>query len=132
MREIRQSGSEGGGNEQTVSPYPYLSFTYRIFGSACLNTEELRWGSPTATPPFKPLGFAPKRKLKDIFVQPSASFRVNPWLFFCPAPLLLVFLDSPLLRRMTEEEARPIGFYRHISASLHSPPLHSLKLGKMG
>ena len=23
MREIRQSGSEGGGNEQTVSPYPY-------------------------------------------------------------------------------------------------------------
>ena len=24
MREIRQSGSEGGGNEQTVSPYPYL------------------------------------------------------------------------------------------------------------
>ena len=25
MREIRQSGSEGGGNEQTVSPYPYLA-----------------------------------------------------------------------------------------------------------
>jgi hypothetical protein len=25
MREIRQSGSEGGGNEQTVSPYPYGS-----------------------------------------------------------------------------------------------------------
>ena len=25
MREIRQSGSEGGGNEQTVSPYPYIS-----------------------------------------------------------------------------------------------------------
>ena len=24
MREIRQSGSEGGGNEQTVSPYPYV------------------------------------------------------------------------------------------------------------
>jgi hypothetical protein len=24
MREIRQSGSEGGGNEQTVSPYPYF------------------------------------------------------------------------------------------------------------
>ena len=27
MREIRQSGSEGGGNEQTVSPYPY-SYKY--------------------------------------------------------------------------------------------------------
>ena len=26
MREIRQSGSEGGGNEQTVSPYPYFTF----------------------------------------------------------------------------------------------------------
>jgi len=26
MREIRQSGSEGGGNEQTVSPYPYGSW----------------------------------------------------------------------------------------------------------
>jgi len=25
MREIRQSGSEGGGNEQTVSPYPYVA-----------------------------------------------------------------------------------------------------------
>ena len=37
-----------------------LSFTYRLFGSACLNTEELRWGSPTATPPFEPLDFAPK------------------------------------------------------------------------
>ena len=24
MREIRQSGSEGGGYEQTVSPYPYI------------------------------------------------------------------------------------------------------------
>ena len=29
MREIRQSGSEGGGNEQTVSPYPYL-FCYLV------------------------------------------------------------------------------------------------------
>ena len=28
MREIRQSGSEGGGNEQTVSPYPYLKTTF--------------------------------------------------------------------------------------------------------
>ena len=26
MREIRQSGSEGGGHEQTVSPYPYFTF----------------------------------------------------------------------------------------------------------
>jgi len=24
---------------------------------ACLKTEELRWGSPTATPPFEPLDF---------------------------------------------------------------------------
>ena len=31
MREIRQSGSEGGGNEQTVSPYPYLSFSFSFF-----------------------------------------------------------------------------------------------------
>ena len=32
MREIRQSGSEGGGNEQTVSPYPYLAprLRYRL------------------------------------------------------------------------------------------------------
>ena len=30
MREIRQSGSEGGGNEQTVSPYPY-PFTITLF-----------------------------------------------------------------------------------------------------
>ncbi len=28
MREIRQSGSEGGGNEQTVSPYPYLGYSF--------------------------------------------------------------------------------------------------------
>ena len=28
--------------------------------SACLKTEELRWGSPTATTPFEPLDFAPK------------------------------------------------------------------------
>jgi len=26
----------------------------------------LRWGSPTATPPFEPLGLAPKEMLKDI------------------------------------------------------------------
>ena len=32
----------------------------------CLKTEELRWGSPTATPPFEPLGLAPKEMLKDI------------------------------------------------------------------
>jgi len=33
MREIRQSGSEGGGNEQTVSPYPYLvSFDLWMLG----------------------------------------------------------------------------------------------------
>jgi hypothetical protein len=31
MREIRQSGSEGGGNEQTVSPYPYFAFFYILF-----------------------------------------------------------------------------------------------------
>gem|GEM_PF-2502071 len=29
---------------------------------ACLKIEELRWGSPTATPPFKPLNFAPALK----------------------------------------------------------------------
>ena len=31
MREIRQSGSEGGGNEQTVSPYPYALPCYLYF-----------------------------------------------------------------------------------------------------
>jgi hypothetical protein len=36
-----------------------LPFTYHLFGSACLKTEELRWGSPTATPPFEPLDLAP-------------------------------------------------------------------------
>ena len=30
MREIRQSGSEGGGNEQTVSPYPYRGIVKRV------------------------------------------------------------------------------------------------------
>ena len=35
-----------------------LPFTYRLFGSACLKAEELRWGSPTATPPLEPLDFA--------------------------------------------------------------------------
>ena len=72
-------------------------------------------------------------KSKDVFCFreiPCSS--VANLLLLLPCALLLVFLDSPLLRRMTEEEARPIGFYRHISASLHSPPLHSLKLGEMG
>ena len=31
MREIRQSGSEGGGNEQTVSPYPYPSYLHHFY-----------------------------------------------------------------------------------------------------
>jgi hypothetical protein len=31
MREIRQSGSEGGGNEQTVSPYPYFTLLLLLF-----------------------------------------------------------------------------------------------------
>ena len=33
MREIRQSGSEGGGNEQTVSPYPYPSNLHHFYFS---------------------------------------------------------------------------------------------------
>ena len=35
--------------------------------SACLKTEELRWGSPTATTPFATLDFAPKVGLNEIF-----------------------------------------------------------------
>ena len=34
-----------------------LLFTYRLFGSAFLKTEKLRWGIPTATTPFATLGF---------------------------------------------------------------------------
>jgi hypothetical protein len=30
----------------------------------------LRWGSPTATPPFEPLDFAPKDETTEIFVLP--------------------------------------------------------------
>jgi len=47
-----------------------LPFTFHSLIRVCLKTEELRWGSPTATPPFEPLDFAPKRKLIDIFVLP--------------------------------------------------------------
>ena len=50
-----------------------LPFTYRLFGSACLKTEELRWGSPTATPPFEPLGLAPIEMLKDILPFPELN-----------------------------------------------------------
>ena len=91
MREIRQSGSEGGGNEQTVSPYSYLPFTCRLFGAACFKTEELRWGSPTATPPFEPLDLAPK----DGMILPSltlptlkdmSSFRVSVSAYFRVIP----------------------------------------------
>jgi len=38
---------------------PILPFTCRLFGAACFKTEELRWGSPTATPPLEPLDLAP-------------------------------------------------------------------------
>ena len=50
-----------------------LPFTYRLFGSACLKIEELRWGSPTATPPFEPLGLAPIEVLKDILPFPELN-----------------------------------------------------------
>jgi hypothetical protein len=50
-----------------------LPFTYRLFGSACLKTEELRWGSPTATTPFEPLGLAPIEMLKDILAFPELN-----------------------------------------------------------
>ncbi len=67
MREIRQSGSEGGGNEQTVSPYPYLSFFFCIF--AFNRGRERRFvriplppnrtgGSPASGSPVD--GFTPK------------------------------------------------------------------------
>jgi len=36
-------------------------------------TEELRWGSPTATPPFEPLGLAPIEMLKDILAFPELN-----------------------------------------------------------
>ena len=35
-----------------------LSFTSCLLMWACLKTERLRWGSPTATAPFAPLDFA--------------------------------------------------------------------------
>ena len=56
--------------------HSYLSFTSRLFGAACLKTEELRWGSPTATPPFEPFSLAPKEMLKDIlpFLELNGQF----------------------------------------------------------
>ena len=53
-----------------------LPFTCRLLGSACLKTEELRWGSPTATTPFEPLDLAPKEMLKDIlpFLELNGQF----------------------------------------------------------
>ncbi|MEI7853145.1 MAG: hypothetical protein WCJ06_05515, partial [Planctomycetota bacterium] len=32
-----------------------------------------RWGSPTATPPFEPLDFAPKDKINEIFYLISTA-----------------------------------------------------------
>ena len=72
MREIRQSGSEGGGNEQTVSPYPYAFYT-------CIIQKK------------RPMGFEdihqPKSRCVLIpclcFCLISVKFRVNPWLVFC-------------------------------------------------
>lgn len=57
-----------------------LSFTYRLFGSACLNTEELRWGGPTATPPFEPLDLAPKGR---VLLQPLIYVFFIRCLCFC-------------------------------------------------
>ena len=68
MREIRQSGSEGGGNEQTVSPYPYLaprlflilSFTSYSLIRSLFKDRVVAMGKTTATTPFEPLDFAPR------------------------------------------------------------------------
>ena len=68
-----------------------LPFTCRLFGAACFKTEELRWGSPTATPPFEPLDLAPK----DGMILPSltlpalkdmSSFRVSVSAYFRVIP----------------------------------------------
>ena len=50
--------------------------------SACLKTEELRWGSPTATTPFATLNFAPKVGLNEIipFSEFNGQFDGFGWL----------------------------------------------------
>jgi len=70
MREIRQSGSEGGGNEQTVSPYPYLALCLFLF--FCF------YFPPTPNP--LPSG---KRALR--FASPG----------FYPPPLFLLYPSPP-------------------------------------
>ena len=84
MREIRQSGSEGGGNEQTVSPYPYfippptpnpLIYDFKpthCAGWVCLISHHLKNKKPMERIPF--------RANSSVF---SVKFRVNPWLCLC-------------------------------------------------
>ncbi len=62
MREIRQSGSEGGGNEQTVSPYPYLCLLL-------INQKQESHGTLS-------MGF-------EVIQQPKSRCILFPWLFFC-------------------------------------------------
>ncbi len=44
MREIRQSGSEVGGNEQTVSPYPYRLTLLLVFLDSLLSQGMMEMG----------------------------------------------------------------------------------------
>jgi hypothetical protein len=46
MREIRLSGSEGGGAKPIVSPYPYLAICRSLFGSYQRETPR---GKPLAS-----------------------------------------------------------------------------------
>ena len=77
-----------------------------IFFWACLKTERLRWGSPTATAPFALFWLCPTAFVnlaRDFsLVLTSVRFRVNPWLvFFFP------FIDVGLFKERAVAMGKP-------------------------
>jgi hypothetical protein len=51
-------------------------FFFSLIDMSLLKKYELRWGSPTATPPFEPLNFATKEMFKGIllFLELNSQF----------------------------------------------------------
>ena len=64
--------------------FTFLPFTSRLLMWVCLKIEQLPWGSPTATPPFAPLDFAPKCMMNEILPDPlHQEARKRAWPSFC-------------------------------------------------
>jgi len=53
----------GKGHFRFASMDVDFAITFRLLMRACLKTERLRWGSPTAIAPFAPLDFALQVKI---------------------------------------------------------------------